>query len=137
MKEAIQVKWSGDMAFDATVDGHSIMLDAKPEHGGQNKGPRPKQLMLVALAGCTAMDVVSILNKMRIGLEDLNVTAEGELTEEHPKHFAAMHIIYEFKGEDLPLDKLQRAIELSQDKYCGVSAVYKKVLDLTYEIKIA
>ena len=135
MKEAIQVKWSGDMAFDASVDGHSIMLDAKAEHGGQNKGPRPKQLMLVALAGCTAMDVVSILKKMRIEPEDFNITVEGELTEEHPKHFTAMHIIYEFKGEGLPPDKLQRAIELSQDKYCGVSAVYKKVLDLTYEIK--
>lgn len=136
MKEAIQVKWSGDMAFEARVDGHGFMLDAKPEHGGKNQGPRPKQLMLVALAGCTAMDVMSILNKMRVEPEDLHVEVEGELTEEHPKHFTSMHITFEFKGKDLPLDKLKRAIELSRDKYCGVSAIYKKVMDLTYEIKI-
>lgn len=136
MKEAIQVKWSGDMAFAANVDGFDMMLDAKPEHGGKDRGPRPKQLMMVSLAGCTAMDVVSILKKMRVQLEDLTVKIEGELTEEHPKHFTSMHIIYEFKGKDLPQDKLERAIELSQDNYCGVSAVYKKALDLSYEIKM-
>ncbi|MBN2480120.1 MAG: OsmC family protein [Bacteroidales bacterium] len=136
MKEAVQLKWSGDMAFEAEVDNHGIILDAKPEHGGKDQGPPPKPLMMVSLAGCTAMDVISILYKMRVELEDFNVTVEGELTEEHPKHYTSMHIIYGFKGKDLPRDKLQRAIELSQDKYCGVSALYRKVMDLTYEIKI-
>jgi putative redox protein len=92
--------------------------------------------MMVALAGCTAMDVVSLMQKMRVEIKDFNVTVEGTLTEEHPKHFTAMHIIYEFTGENLPLDKIERAIELSQDKYCGVSAVYKKVMDLTHEIRL-
>ncbi|MBN1159443.1 MAG: OsmC family protein, partial [Bacteroidales bacterium] len=110
MKEAVQLKWSGNMAFKADIDGCSIMLDALPEHGGQNQGPRPKPLMMVALAGCTAMDVVSVLTKMRVELEDFNVSVQGELTEEHPKHYTSMHIIYEFKGKDLPHDKLQRAI---------------------------
>jgi putative redox protein len=92
--------------------------------------------MMVALAGCTAMDVISILNKMRLDVEKFNVKVEGDLTEEHPKHFTAMHIIYEFKGKDLPMDKLEKAIRLSQDNYCGVSASYKKALKLTYEISI-
>ena len=136
MKEAIQMKWTGGMAFEADVDNYTIMLDAKPEHGGKVRGPRPKPLMMVALAGCTGMDVISLLNKMRIEVEDFNIVVEGELTEEHPKHYTSMHIIYEFKGKDLPPDKLKKAIELSQDKYCGVSAVYKRVLNLTYEIKL-
>ncbi len=136
MKEEIQVKWAGDIAFEANVDDHQIMLDAKAKHGGKDKGPRPKTLMMVALAGCTAMDVVSILNKMRVELEDFNVKVTGELTEEHPKYYTAMHMIYEFKGEDLPYDKLQRAIELSQERYCGVSVVYRQTMSLTYEIKI-
>jgi len=136
MKEAVQVKWAGNMAFEADVDNYRIMLDAKPEQGGLDKGPRPKPLMMVALAGCTSMDVVSILKKMQIELDYFNTIVEGDLTEEHPKHYTAMHIIYEFRGKDLPYNRLQRAIELSQDKYCGVSAVYKKILSLTYEIKI-
>ena len=136
MKEAIQVKWSGNMAFEAGVDGHAIVVDAKEENGGLNKGPRPKPLMMVALAGCTAMDVISILKKMHVDPEYFNIVVEGELTEEHPKQYTSMHIIYEFRGGDLPPDKLKRAIELSQEKYCGVSAMLKKVLQLTYEIKI-
>lgn len=122
MKEAIQVKWAGNMAFEANVDGYAIMMDAKEDHGGMNRGPRPKPLMMVALAGCTSMDVVSILNKMKVELEYFNIVVEGELTEEHPKRYTSMHLIYEFKGKELPPDKLKRAIELSQEKYCGVSA---------------
>jgi putative redox protein len=136
MKEAVQLKWTEDMTFEAHVDDHRIMMDAKPEHGGKNRGPRPKPLMMVSLAGCTAMDVVSLLKKMRVEIKDFNVTVEGELTEEHPKHFTSMHIIYEFTGEDLPIDKIERAVGLSQEKYCGVSAVYRKVMKLTHEIRL-
>ena len=125
------------MAFRAQVDGFDLMLDATPEHGGTGKGPRPKPLMMVALAGCTGMDVVSILKKMRVELAGFNIRVEGDLTEEHPKQFQSMHIIYEFKGKDLDPDKLKRAVELSQDRYCGVSASYRKVMDLSYEIKIS
>ena len=82
------------------------------------------------------MDVISILNKMRLDIETFNVSVEGELTEEHPKHFTAMHIIYEFKGKDLPMDRLERAVQLSQENYCGVSASYRKAMKLTHEIRI-
>jgi putative redox protein len=112
-------------------------LDAAEAVGGGNKGPRPKPLMLAALAGCTGMDVVSILKKMRVELDDLDVTVEGDLTEEHPKQFYKMNVIYEFKGKGLPLEKLKKAVSLSEERYCGVSAFYKKAIEVTSEIKIS
>ena len=136
MKESINLKWLDKMVFETEIDGHKIKVDAKEEVGGTGQGPRPKPLMMVSLAGCTAMDVISILNKMRLDVEIFNVKVEGDLTEEHPKHFTAMHIIYEFKGKDLPMDKLERAVQLSQENYCGVSASYKKAMNLTHEIRI-
>ncbi len=136
MQDSINIRWIGDMAFETEVNNHKILLDASPQVGGNDRGPRPKPLMMVALAGCTGMDVVSILKKMRVDLERFNVRVEGELTDEHPKHFISMHIVYEFKGKDLPIEKLKKAIELSQETYCGVSASYRKAMKLSYEIKI-
>ena len=135
-KRAVSVRWIENMAFETEVNGHKITIDAEPDVGGQNLGPRPKNLMLSALGGCTAMDAIAILKKMRVDVTGLNVIVEGDLTEEYPKHFFRMHIIYEFSGKDLPLDKLKKAVELSQERYCGVTAVYKKAMDLTSEIKI-
>ena len=135
-KRTASVKWLENMAFETEVNGHKITLDADSDFGGENRGPRPKNLMLSALGGCTAMDVIAILKKMRVDVTGLNVIIEGDLTDVHPKHFSGMHIIYEFSGKDLPLDKLKTAVELSQDKYCGVTAVYKKGMDITFEIKM-
>jgi len=91
---------------------------------------------LVALAGCTAMDVVSILKKMHVYPTDFNVLVEAEASDDHPKKYTQMKVIYQFKGENLPLDKLQKAVNLSEEKYCGVSATLKGALDLTTEIRI-
>jgi len=135
-KELVKVKWLENMAFSAEVNGHEIILDAAEKVGGENRGPRPKPLMLTALAGCTGMDVVSILKKMRVELDDFNVIVEGDLTEEHPKQFTQMHVIYEFTGKNLSAEKLQKAVNLSEDRYCGVSATYRKAIGLTSEIKI-
>ncbi len=136
MKQEVKVNWLENMAFEANINGHKIILDAAEQVGGENRGPRPKPLMLAALAGCTGMDVVSILKKMRVELEDFNVIVEGDLTEEHPKYFSRMNVIYEFKGKDLQLEKLKKAVSLSEERYCGVSALYKKVIEVTSEIKI-
>jgi putative redox protein len=134
--EIVKVNWLQNMAFEANVNGHKIIIDAAEAVGGENLGPRPKPLMLVALAGCTGMDVVSILKKMRVEVEAFNVVVEGDLTEEHPKQFSQMRVIYEFKGNDLPMDKLEKAINLSEERYCGVSAMYKKAIGITTEIRI-
>ncbi len=136
MKDSIHVSWSGGMSFETEIDGYKLSVDAKKEVGGQDKGPRPKPLMMLALAGCTGMDVISILGKMRVEVEDFDIKIEADLTDEHPKHFTKMHIIYIFKGKDLEIEKLKKAIDLSQDRYCGVSATYKKAMDISYEIKI-
>ena len=135
-KEQVKVNWLENMAFKAEVNGHEIVLDAAEPVGGDDRGPRPKPFMLTALAGCTGMDVISILKKMRVEVEEFNVTVDGDLTEEHPKQFSKMHVIYEFKGKDLPMEKLKKAVSLSEDRYCGVSAMYKKVIEVTSEIKI-
>jgi len=115
-KEIVTAKWLNNMAFEAEVNGHKIILDAEPEVGGENRGPRPKPFMLTALGGCTAMDVISILKKMRVEVEKFNVLVEGDLTEEHPKQFYKMHVIYEFTGKNIPLDKLQKAVNLSEER---------------------
>jgi len=135
-KEIVTTKWLSNMAFEADVHGHKIIIDAGPNAGGENRGPRPKPLMLASLGGCTAMDVISILKKMRVDVNEFNVRVEGELTEEHPKHFIKIHVVYEFIGKDLPLDKLKKAVELSEERYCGVSAVYKKTMVMTSEIVV-
>jgi putative redox protein len=136
MKDSVQIDWKEGMAFEANVDGFKIMVDAKAEVGGSNQGPRPKPLMMVALAGCTGMDVISILKKMRVEVTSFSVKIEGDITDEHPKQFSKMHIIYEFEGDNLPMDKLEKAINLSQERYCGVSASYSKAMELSHEIRI-
>lgn len=142
MTEKIKTNWKGKMAFEWEVNGHKIMIDAMENVGGEDKGARPKTFMLASLGGCTAMDVISILKKMRVTemLEDFNVNVSGELTEEHPKHFIAMHVDYIFtpkEGVELPMAKLEKAINLSEERYCGVSEVYRKAgIKMTSDIII-
>ncbi len=136
MKSEVSIKWQGEMSFESEINGHKIILDASPEVGGKDKGPRPKPFVLLALAGCTGMDVVSMLKKMRVEYEGLEIKVEGELAEDHPKTFTSMKVVFEFKGKDLPMDKIEKAVALSDEKYCGVSALYKKAIPLTTEIRV-
>lgn len=136
MKEAVNVEWIDGMAFEANVNDKKVILDATEKVGGKGRGPQPKPLMMVSLAGCTAMDVISILNKMRVEPERFNIRVEGELTEEHPKHYTKMTLIYEFWGKDLPLAKIEKAVNLSQDRYCGVTFNYKDAFEIAHEIRI-
>ncbi|RLD35315.1 MAG: OsmC family peroxiredoxin [Bacteroidetes bacterium] len=136
MKQKISNIWKENMAFEADVDGFKITLDAEEAVGGENRGPRPKALTLVSLAGCTSMDVISILKKMRIVPEYFNVEVEGELTEEHPKYYHSIHVKYIFRGKDLPMEKLEKAVSLSEDRYCGVSVLLSKGAKLTSEIVV-
>lgn len=135
-REIIVADWLDGLAFEATVDDHRIILDTPPASGGHNRGPRPKPLLLVALAGCTGMDVIFMLKKIRVPVEKFRLVVEGDLTAEHPRQFYRLHTVYEITGKNLPPEKLKQAIELSQEKYCGVSATLKKALPLTWELKI-
>ncbi len=124
------------MAFEAELEGHRFMIDAYAEFGGRGLGPAPKGLLLSALAGCTALDVVSILEKMRVKPRRFEVKAEGQLAEEHPKRFLRIVVTYSFEGDDLPLDKLKKAVALSEERYCGVSATLRGNVELVSEIRV-
>jgi putative redox protein len=134
MEHVLEAAWKGQMQFESELDGHRLVVDADPASGGEDAGPRPKKLMLLALAGCTGMDVVSLLKKMRVDFEDFRITVRADVTDEHPKHYEHMHLVYRFWGHDLPMDKLTKAVEMSQERYCGVSAAYRKGMEITWEI---
>ncbi len=136
MKHVVDLAWTDKVAFETDMDGHKVIIDATKESGGSDLGPRPKKLMLTALAGCTGVDVIMILNKMKVEPEAFNVIVEADVTDEHPKHYNKMKVIYQFKGKDLPKDKLEKAVKLSEEKYCGVTAVYKKAMEMESEIRI-
>ncbi|MCW0481445.1 OsmC family protein [Gaoshiqia sediminis] len=136
MKHVIDLAWKQNMAFETDMDGHKIVIDAGIDSGGDDLGPRPKQLMLTSLAGCTGIDVIMILKKMKVEPEGFHVIVEGDVAEDHPKKYTKMKVIYQFKGKDLPLDKLEKAVKLSEEKYCGVSAVYRDAMEMTTEIRM-
>lgn len=130
------VVFKDGMHFVGSLDGFEIPIDAAPSVGGRNMGPRPKGLLLTSLAACTAMDVVSILRKMRLEPESFSVETEADVTEDHPKVFKSIKITYVLKGRGLTRDKVEKAVQLSQDKYCGVSAMLKKAAPVEHEIVI-
>lgn len=110
------------------------MMDARPEVGGTDLGPTPKPLLLASLAGCTGMDVVSLLKKMRVEYKSLNIKTSAEMTEEHPKHFSSIHVVYEFEADEKDLPKIEKAVNLSAEKYCGVQYMLGKSAKITNEI---
>lgn len=128
------IDWQGDMAFKAVLDGHELVIDAAPGSGGSDLGPRPKALTLVSLAGCTGMDVISILGKMRVKVEGFRVETEALTAEEHPRKFLEIKVIYRFQGAGINPDSLRKAVSLSQEKYCGVSATLAPAVALRHEI---
>lgn len=134
MSHTVKCTWKGKMAFEADIMGHKIIIDAGENAGGENRGPIPKPLLLAALAGCTGMDVASLLKKMRVEIKDFNLQVNGDLSEEHPKYYTRIHLVYEFRGRDLDKDKIEKAVKLSQEKYCGVNYMLKKATEMDYEI---
>lgn len=136
MKHETVAAWLNGMFFDVELDGHHFAIDAAEEHGGQNKGPKPKGLVLSGLAGCTGMDVVAILTKMRMKWDSFSVGVEGELTEENPKYYDRIKIVYTFTGSELDREKIERAVRMSQDNYCGVTAMLKHAAEISYELRL-
>jgi len=136
MKKTIGISWKGQMAFEANIDEHKILMDAHPGVGGEGKGPTPKPLLMASLGGCTGMDVISIARKMKQEIESFDIEITGDLAEEHPMRYNAIHLIYKFRGKDLDPEKLKRAIELSQDRYCGVNETLKHTVAMSYEMVV-
>ncbi|KKM09466.1 hypothetical protein SY88_17725 [Clostridiales bacterium PH28_bin88] len=131
------VTWQGGRAFEGeTESGHRVLLDASLKAGGGNRGPSPMETVLVALGGCTGIDVVAILEKMRVQVDDLQVILEAGRAEDPPQVFTGVNMVYQLWGVDLPEDKVKRAIELTQEKYCSVLHMINKTakVDFRYEI---
>jgi putative redox protein len=131
-----KVVWQDGMAFEAALEGHTFTIDAREDVGGRNRGPAPKGLTLVSLAGCTAMDVISILQKMREPVDSFEVATEAVVAEEHPKKILEIVIKYMLTGRKFSKDKVMRAVELSEETYCGVSATLRPGVKLSSEIYI-
>lgn len=128
--------WSEKMAFDNHVGNHVVRIDTAPPLG-EDSGPGPKSLLLVSLAGCSGLDVVSMLNKMRVKFDSFDIDVEADLTEEHPKVYSHIRMVYRFIGKDIKQEKVEKAVRLSQEKYCGVSAMLRKNCPIDYEIAIS
>lgn len=137
MADTTEVTWRDGMTFDGVLDNHAITVDAAESVGGRGLGPRPKGLLLTSLAGCTGMDVVSILRKMRVELAAFSLSVQGELTAEHPRVYDKIHLTYRFRGSALEQDKLKHAVELSLHKYCGVTAMLGKTAAISYDIEVS
>jgi putative redox protein len=139
MNEIIQTDWIGNMSFDSEIDGYQIHFDAEEQFGGTHHGPRPKPVVLSALAACTGMDVVSILGKKQVKFTAFRITVNGEASEEYPKYYQKIHLVYYVSGpgfkdnEDISI-KVNRAIRLSRDRYCAVSAMLKNSCEISDEI---
>lgn len=128
------------MKFVGTDDNkHSIVIDTSVELGGDNLGPSPSRLMLMAIAACTSMDIVSILARSRQKLVSLTVAASGIQNDEHPKYYKEIHLFYKAKGKDLDASRVERAIRLSEEKYCSVGATVsgKAKIFIKYSIEQA
>jgi putative redox protein len=115
---------------------HWITMDGPEKLGGSNAGVRPKELVLMALAGCTASDVISILQKKRVKLTDFEINITAQQSEEHPKVFTHIDLEYVFYGKDIKEKDVERAIELSTETYCGVSSMLKKAMTINHTFRI-
>ncbi len=127
----ITTRWIGQMAFESNnPSGISLKIDASPEDGGTGEGYRPKALMLSSLAGCSGLDVASLIKKMKLEVNDFHIETFGDLTEEHPKYYDKVRIEYHFHGPNLNEERLQRAVDLSVEKYCGVMEMFRRFATL-------
>jgi putative redox protein len=137
MKYEAAVRWAGRMTFIGTAgSNHAVPMDSGPEFGGDNCATRPMELLLVALGGCTGMDVVPILKKMRQDVTAVEISITAERSEEHPKAYTRIDIEYVVGGRELDEEKVRHAVDLSQEKYCSVSAMLRKACPVNYAVRL-
>lgn len=132
-----KVNWQGGMCFEGISSSyHKIIMDTGKEQGGTDQGPRPTELLLMSLAGCSAIDVVHILQKMHLTIDNFDVSVEGDRAETEPKFFNEIRLTYILKGSDLSKDKVERAIRLSQEKYCSIANNLNKVSKIVFAYEL-
>lgn len=131
----IKADFISGMNFSANINGHTIQIDSDEAGGGTNLGPRPKALMLVSLAGCTGFDIVSILNKMRVKFSDFSILVNGNLSETEPVIYDKVSIVYTIRVSNEEQVKVEKAVKLSKEKYCGVSKMFEYFAPVSFEIE--
>ncbi len=132
-----EISWKHNVRFDAvTQSGHEITMDGAPDHGGNNEGARPMELLLIGMGGCTGFDVVGILKKGRAGLETLTIQLEAERADNVPSVFTRIHVHFVLTGTGLKDKLVERAIELSAEKYCSASIMLGQTADITHSFEI-
>lgn len=136
MAHKIEAQWKGDLTFEVNQPVGKLILDTDKQVGGNDNGLRPKPLMLSALAGCTGMDVASLMKKMRVdhSVSNFKIHVESDLTEEHPKKYKNVVVVYTFEGNDLDRNKLEKAVNLSVERYCGVFEMFRSFTSITNKI---
>ncbi|NOQ75510.1 MAG: OsmC family peroxiredoxin [Crocinitomix sp.] len=135
MSDTVKATWHGNMHFTSESNEGVVNLDASEEFGGTDSGLRSKSLMLTSLAGCTGMDLGSLIKKMRIAVDGITIIVTAELTDQHPKIYKSTHIVYHFTGENLDREKLTKAVNLSVERYCGVIEMFRAFSEVTNAIK--
>lgn len=130
------LKWNSGMRFTANIRGHETLIDAGFSVGGTNTAPTPKELVLTGVAGCSAMDAIVYLKKFNLIPLSLNIETHAELTEKNPSYFKEIHLIYKFLGDNLPIEKVIKAVDTSMTKYCGVSYMIGKTSPITFDVEL-
>ena len=131
------VRWAGDASFVAESEsGHHVTMDGPPDVGGKNKGPRPMEMLLMGMGGCTSFDVVLILKKSRQDIRDCVAEITAERAETDPKVFTKIHIHFVVTGKDLDPKRVEKAVTLSEEKYCSASIMLGKTAEITHDIEI-
>ena len=132
-----RIKWVEEMSFlGETGSGHAVLMDGAPEAGGRDLGARPMEMLLLGLGGCTAFDVVMILEKAREPVADCRVEVEAERAETDPKVFTRIHMRYIVSGRGLDRAKVERAVALSKEKYCSASIMLGEVAEITHDFEV-
>ena len=131
---SVETVFNDNMSFTANINGHNVRMDTTADEGGQDSGPGPKRMMLASLAGCTGIDIVSILNKMKVDFTDFGINVHAALTTEHPKTYNYVKITYKIKLAEEDKSKMIKAVQLSTEKYCGVFAMFKSFAKMDTEI---
>ncbi len=132
MTNKITTTWLGNMKFESTnPSGQNLFIDAGEENGGNNDGYRPKALMLSGLAGCAGLDVAALIKKMKLEVDTFKIEIEANLTNEHPKYYDKVEMNFHFYGANLDAKKLQKSVDLSVEKYCGVLEMFRQFADVS------
>jgi len=134
MKHYVETQWMGKMQFNALVNGHTLVMDGPEKSGGENQGPVPKPFVLTALTGCTGMDVVALLRRAGKQVTNFVVKVQGDTTDRTPIEYVKIHLVYELSGDKGIQADVLHAVTMSQEKFCGVSKLLKKVVPLTWEV---